>query len=443
MLSVLSDRDYRLLWLGQTIALLGDQFHLIALPWLVLQLTRDPLQLGIVLAVAGVARTVSMLFGGALADRYSPRDIMIYANAVRGAMAAGLAAAVLTGAIEMWMVYAAALAFGVVTGIFEPASQAAVPRLVADEQLESGNSLVFLGDQLASFLGPTAAGVLIGWFATRAPSGEEVASLTGIGFAFVVHAATFAVSIGLLALIGRMTALGGDEHDRPLQAIAQGFRFVAARRHLVWILLLIALANLFMTGPLLVGVPVLADARLPEGAAALGLVLSGYAFGNLLGLVLAGTVKRPSPRVFGAIVVLLFAAFAAGLSVFAWVTSTWTAVPVIALMGIGNGYLGVAVVTHLQRSVRPEMIGRMMSLFMVAMFAVMPLSQALSGVVVKASVEALFLGAAAGMLLSGVLALSRPEVRRFGETTAGEGAGSEPAAASRSPRAAVSAAAAD
>ena len=423
MFAVLTDRDYRLLWFGQTIALLGDQFHLIALPWLVLQLTRDPLQLGIVLALAGVARTASMLLGGALADRYSPRDIMIYANAARGAVTTGLAIAVLTGAVELYMVYAAALAFGIVTGIFEPASQAAVPRLVPDERLESGNSLVFLGDQLASFLGPTAAGVLIGWFSTGAPGGREVASLTGVGIAFVFHAATFAVSIALLAMIGRMTAVGGDEHAHPLHAVVEGVRFVAARRHLVWVLSIIALANLFMTGPLLVGVPVLADTRLPEGAAALGLVLSGYAFGNLLGLILSGVAKRPSPRVLGGVVVGLLVVFAGGLSVFAWVTSTWTAVPIVALMGVGNGYLSVAIMTYLQRSTPPSLVGRMMSLAMVAMFAVMPLSQALAGIVVKVSVEALYLGAAAGMLLTGALALSRPEVRRLGENTrqAGDG----------------------
>jgi len=420
MLTVLADRDYRYLWLGQTVALLGDQFHLIAMPWLVLQLTRDPLQLGAVLAVAGVARAVAMLVGGALADRYSPRDIMIHANVARGVMAVALAAAVLAGAVEMWMVYLAALAFGVVTGVFEPASQAAVPRLVDDDRLESGNSLVFFGDQLASFLGPTAAGVLIGWFATTTVAGEQVASLTGVGVAFAVHAAAFAVSIGLLAMIGRMRRPAETDHAHPLRSIAEGLRFVAGRRHLVWVMVLIALANFFMSGPLLVGVPVLADSRLPEGAAALGLVLSGYAFGNLFGLIVAGVARRPSPRVLGLILITLFAVFGAGLSVFSWVTSTWTAVPVMAVMGLGNGYLSVAIMTYLQRHTPPELIGRMMSLAMLSMFAVMPLSQALAGVVVKASVGALFLGAAAGMLLTGALAASRPEVRRFGEAREGE-----------------------
>ena len=68
---------------GQGISHLGDQFHLIALPWLVLTLTHDPFQLGLVLALAGIPRAAVMLFGGAFADRHSPRVIMLVSDALR------------------------------------------------------------------------------------------------------------------------------------------------------------------------------------------------------------------------------------------------------------------------------------------------------------------------------------------------------------------------
>lgn len=425
MLAALKSRDYRLHWLGQTIALFGDQFHLIAMPWLVLQLTGSALQLGAVLAVAGITRAAFMLPGGALADRFAPRDIMIWSNVVRGAIAAALAVTVLGGTIEMWMVYAAAAAFGIITGIFEPASQAAVPRLVDDERLESGNSLVFFGDQLANFLGPAAAGALIGWLGTRGAAGASAAadivasgSLTGVGVAFVVHAVSFAISIAFLIAMRPMRPLeNSSELAHPVKAIAEGMRFVLSRSHLMWMLVLMAAANLFTIGPLLVGVPVLASTQLPEGPAALGMILSGFAFGNLLGVVVAGSTTRPAPRVLGAIVIVLFVTFGLGLASFAWVVSTWTAVPIMAFIGIGNGFLGVTIVTYLQRSAPPEMIGRMMSLMMIGMFAMMPVSQALAGVIIESSIEALFLGAGVGLLLTAVVAASRPEVRDFGAVT--------------------------
>src|SRR5215468_5554311 len=81
--SPLSVRNFRLLWIGEGISLLGDQFYLIALPWLVLQLTGSALALGTVLALASIPRALFMLIGGAFVDRYSPRSVMFASNFAR------------------------------------------------------------------------------------------------------------------------------------------------------------------------------------------------------------------------------------------------------------------------------------------------------------------------------------------------------------------------
>src|SRR5215470_10467588 len=81
--SPLGVRNFRLLWIGEGISLLGDQFYLIALPWLVLQLTGSALALGTILALASIPRAIFMLIGGAFVDRYSPRSVMIWSNAAR------------------------------------------------------------------------------------------------------------------------------------------------------------------------------------------------------------------------------------------------------------------------------------------------------------------------------------------------------------------------
>src|SRR5690606_41454236 len=76
-------RDFRLLWLGEGVSVLGDHFYMIALPWLILQLTGDPLAMGTVLALAAIPRALFMLIGGALTDRFSPRTLMLGSNLVR------------------------------------------------------------------------------------------------------------------------------------------------------------------------------------------------------------------------------------------------------------------------------------------------------------------------------------------------------------------------
>src|SRR5215468_4020006 len=103
--SPLSVRNFRLLWIGEGISLLGDQFYLIALPWLVLQLTGSALALGTVLALAAIPRAVFMLIGGALVDRYSPRSVMFASNFARLVLAALLSVLVLTNNIGIEMMY--------------------------------------------------------------------------------------------------------------------------------------------------------------------------------------------------------------------------------------------------------------------------------------------------------------------------------------------------
>src|SRR5258705_3612241 len=110
--SPLSVRNFRLLWIGESISLLGDQFYMIALPWLVLQLTGSALTLGTVMALGGIPRALFMLIGGAVVDRFSPRSVMMASNFARLVLVALLSALVLTNNIRIEMLYGFALAFG-------------------------------------------------------------------------------------------------------------------------------------------------------------------------------------------------------------------------------------------------------------------------------------------------------------------------------------------
>jgi MFS family permease len=100
-LKVLKNYNFRLLWIGQGNSLLGDQFFMIALSWLVLKLTDDPLALGIVLALIGIPRVIFMLVGGAVADKYSPRLIMLVSDVLRLLLTILLAVMILTGWLQL------------------------------------------------------------------------------------------------------------------------------------------------------------------------------------------------------------------------------------------------------------------------------------------------------------------------------------------------------
>lgn len=194
--SPLALRDFRLLWLGEGISLIGDQFYLIALPWLVLQLTGDALAMGTVLALAGIPRALFMLVGGAFTDRFSPRRIMLVSNLTRLGLVASLAALVLAGRIEVWMLYGFGLAFGLMDTFFFPAQNAIIPKIVKENQLQGANAIIQGTMQLSLFAGPVLAGLLISVLDNPNTSALFGASgnLTGIGLAFGIDALTFLAS---------------------------------------------------------------------------------------------------------------------------------------------------------------------------------------------------------------------------------------------------------
>ncbi len=196
----LAVRDFRLLWIGESISLLGDQFYMIALPWLVLQLTGSALALGAVLALASIPRALFMIIGGALVDRFSPRSVMFASNLVRMVLVGVLALVVLAGGIQLWMLYVLALAFGTADAFFFPASSAILPALLESDQLEMGNTLMQGMAMLSMFVGPVIAGVVIAAL-SGSQTADAVPGVEGIGIAFALDALSFLASLFALWLI--------------------------------------------------------------------------------------------------------------------------------------------------------------------------------------------------------------------------------------------------
>jgi len=406
MARVMSIRDFRLLFAGTTTSLLGDQFTLIATPWLTLQLTGDPLALGIVLALEGFPRALFMLLGGAVTDRISPRMVMLVSDFIRLALTGLMALAIFTGSVQMWMVYAFALGFGLVAGFAVPAGNSIVPMLVAEEDLQAGNSVIMGSSQLIQFVGPTIAGILIGNYST---------SSLGIGLAFTVDALSFAVSAVCLWVMrgGRnLEAANGNVWA----SILVGVKYLWNDQPLRTLFLILAAVNFFFTGPLLVGIPVLADQYLPEGAVAFGLLMSAFAGGSLVGILLAGILPRPKGKGMSAFLILLLVSFGVSLGFFGFIRSTWLDFALMLLLGAGNGYVAILMFTWMQTNTPKDMLGRMMSMVMLAGNGLVPISQAISGAVIKWNLEALFVSAGALVVLVDLWAATQPGLKTFSES---------------------------
>ena len=385
MTGVLKIRDFRLLFTGEGVSLLGDQFYFIALPWLVLQLSAGTLALGAVLAVQGVTRAAFMLVGGAVTDRFSPRRVMIGSNLVRLVVVTLLAALVLGGAVQTWMLFVLAAVYGVADGFFFPAQTAIVPQLATLDQLSVANAFIQGLDQVAQFVGPVLAGVLI-----ASVAGGSL-GLEGVGLALAADAATFVVSVVLLTLMrvdrarpgAGEAAAGGGPAPGLWTSIKEGLAYMWADPLLRVLLLLVLAVNFLAVGPLLVGVPVLAHERLTGGAQAYGVIMSAFGGGSLAGLAVAGAARRPPPRLMGHVLLSVCAVFGVGIAVLGFAQSLVAALVPAALMGFAAGYLMVTFFTWIQARTPQRIMGRMMSLIIFASVGLVPVSQALSGVVAR------------------------------------------------------------
>lgn len=415
MKKVLGIRDFMLLWIGQATSMLGDQFHSIASAWLVLKMTGDPMALGMVMAISGIPRALFTVIGGAITDRISPRKLMLITDFIRLFLSTLLAVQIFTGTLQVWMVYVYAAVTGIMGGLFGPASMSIVPHIVPEEDLQAGNSLTQGSSSLIGFVGPAIAGALIAAFANEA---------TGMGIAIAVDALTFLISVITLWMMHSSeivkTIAEKEAAGSIFTSVKEGFSFMLKDPVLRMMFIMIALANLCFTGPLLVGIPFLADTRFAGGAAAYGIIISGYAGGNLLGIILSGVLPKPKKSMIRFLMVVMFAAFGIGIAAMSWISVTWVATANMFILGILNGFLSILLITGLQRNTPKGLMGRFMSMILLANLSMMPISQALSGAALRWSVTAVFV--TAGVLMLGITFLMAfsPLVNKLGEMLTGE-----------------------
>jgi hypothetical protein len=417
MAAVMASRNFRLLWMGQGTSLLGDQFYLIAMPWLVLQRTGDPLALGAVLALAGLPRAVFMLLGGAVTDRFSPRTIMLASDLIRLALMAGLTALVLVHSVDIWMLYAFSLVFGIAAGFFLPAANAIVPGLVGKENLPAGNAITLGTGQLAQFVGPVLAGGLIAWAGRglHLPAGAAASQgLEGTALAFAFDAFTFLISVVTLWLMDVPLHRPAVASEKVLQSIWSGLRQFWQDTFIRFVLVMMASGGLLFTGSLMVGIPVMATARL-GGAGAFGILMSAYAGGSLVGLVCAGALPKLGPKPLKGLLVVLNLLNSLGWIALIGLRRTGLAAAAMLLIGLGSGYQMIIFFTAMQRRVPGFLLGRLMSLVLLFNVGLTPLSQALAGVVIKWSLAGLFASTAVLFIVLIIWASFQREFQMVGE----------------------------
>jgi MFS family permease len=365
LLAPLALRDFRLLWSGMCISLLGDGVFIVALAWQVYALSNVPTAL----ALVGVAMTVPtiafLLLGGVLSDRFDRRRLMVGADVARG-LAIGLIAVLsLTGTLELWHMLVLVAVFGAATAFFGPAFDAIVPDVLPAALLPQANSL----DQFVRPLALRLAGPAVGGFLIEG---------VGVGWAFALNAATFAVSAAALLAMARPTrrvvpgpagSVTGD--------IRAGFRYIRGHVWLWGTFASAAVAYLCFMGPAEVLLPFLVKNDLHGSAADLGLVFAAGGIGSVGCAAVMG--QRGIPKRDITFMYLAWTLATVAIAGYGLATAVWQLMLAsIAFNGLETA--GTIVwATAKQRHVPPALLGRVSSLDWLISIGLLPLSFALTG----------------------------------------------------------------
>lgn len=371
ILSPLAIHDFRLLWAGMTVSLLGDGLYVVAIAWQVYELSNAPTALSVVGFAWTLPLLVFVLLGGVVSDRVERRRVMIAADLVRAAAIGTLGALSVAGVLELWHVVALVAVYGAGEAFFGPAFSALVPQLVPPEKLVQANSL----DQLMRPLGFQLVGPAVG--------GLAIAGL-GPGGAFLLDAGSFLVSAAFLARLAPRPLARGEAGLSSLRRdLAEGYRFVRGRAW-IWMTLVAAAVALFAYwGPVEVLVPFVVKNELGGGADDLGFVFAAGGVGAILGALALS--QRGMPHRHMTFLYLMWAASAAAIVGYGVVNELWQAM-LVSLVSAACGTSALVVwMTLVHRLVPSEILGRVQSFDWLVSTALVPVSFAVTGPVAEAA----------------------------------------------------------
>jgi MFS family permease len=393
---VLRYREFRLLFAGQFVSLLGDGLFVVALSFAVLEETHSDTGLGVVLAAGALPLVAFLLVGGVWADRLPRRGVMLAADLVRMVIQAVLATLVLAGHATLGAFIALYALYGVAMAFFSPASTGLVPETLPSSELPSANGLLGMTRSLTAVAGGVIGGVLV--------------AAVGAGSAIALDSVSFAVSAITLSFM-HVGKVGAATREPFLHGLAVGWREVRARRWVWMTILNVSLFLMLVVAPFDVVGPIV-SLRSLGGPVAWGLISASFAGGMALGGLLSMVVRFRRPVLYACWVFLVTSLAPLLLA---------RAAPVLviclayALDGTAVGLFVATWDTALQREIPPRVLSRVSAWDWMGSVAGMPLGFALTGPALALLGEdgTLYAMAGCGLVLA-VWMLSTPDIRNIG-----------------------------
>jgi MFS family permease len=372
--------NFRIYLSAHAIASTGTWMQNIALEWLVLELSGSPAAVGIAMACQFLPMLLIGMYGGVIADRYPKRVVLMVTQTLNGLLSGALAVLTITGHVRVEHVYLFALAAGLVFVVDNPTRQVFVNEVVPQRYVRNAIALNAAVFQTSRLVGPAVAAAMI--------------ATVGTGWAFAANALSYLAPLAGLLLIRSADLLPTPAVLRAPGQLRSALRYVAARPHVAWTIVLVGVVGTFgLKFPVVL--TAMADETFAGGAELYGLFNVVLAVGSVAGALVAGGRTRTRLRT----IVLAGAAF--GAAQFAAALAPGLGVFLVALVAMGMVNLAFQAMANssVQSWVDPEVRGRVMGLYMLAFVGGTPLGGPVIGWITDA------FGARVGMAVCGLLPL--------------------------------------
>lgn len=357
---LLRHKNFLLLWVAGFFNGLALSIFLFSESWYVVKVLDREAAIGLILMAGTLPRLMLMLVGGVLADRLSRVLIMQISLLIRTLLLGGLALIMWSESATFWVFLIFSFFFGILDAFFWPAEQSIIPAIVKKEQLTRANALVQTFNQLSLIFGPLLAGLIIVWG----------------GYTVVFFFASL-LALGASVLLLKMNPHTNKEDSQPgpqgiLLSVIEGLRYVKGSNFLITILLAAVFINLFIVGPLFMGLPIFIKNILQGSTLEYSYLEGSIAFGMLAGSALLGIFNPQKKR--GKIIIFGLILMSVCFTAFSLTSSLWQSAVILFLLGLSISGINIPIFTLTQSIVEPQMIGRVMSLLSLSSLGLVPVS---------------------------------------------------------------------
>jgi MFS family permease len=353
-------RNYRIYFTGLFISFSGTWMQTVALGWLVLTLTGSGSQLGLVIATQFLPILFLGPWGGVIVDRLDKRRILFWTQVLAGTLSIILSALIFTDLIQVWMVYLFGLGLGLSRVFENPARQTFINEIVGEDHLKNAISLNATSNNLARAIGPSIGGIVI--------------ATIGIAFCFLINALSYLALIIALRNLDETKLLKPKHNGKGTGELLEGFRYVRDNPFIRNILIMMAVIGTFAY-EFQVSLPILAKQTFLGNASDYAALMAAFGVGSAFGGIFSAGRHEISPSQF------VFNMFLFGVSILGTALSPSLTVATIGMVIVGFFSIQVLTMgnTMLQLEAFPQMRGRVMALWSVAMIGSTPIGGPIIG----------------------------------------------------------------